>query len=232
MYSQLIWHPGLYLAWYNHNPLALRWLTEYADALLAHWEKDRYPMLARGIRFFSDEVVSRGLPNAEVVNLMWGVYRLTGNEKYLWLIDTLLKSGNVDRAEVTNGRWLEFVDSGLYRDTLLDEVRKRNIWDHNLQTDETGLLARQYAFELTGEKKQVEDYQAALIKHLSQNMTLYTEAEPSTDAVWLPQRAAQRARLGGVAHFRHCIYPGNAISWEGTDGESHIAGQKSVEHSL
>jgi len=218
MYSQLMWQPGLYLTWYNGNPLTLRWLTDYADALLAHWEKDRYPMLARGIRFASDDAVGKGLPNAEVVNLMWGVYRLTGNEKYLWLIDTLLKSGNVDRAEVTNGRWLEFVDSGLDRGPMLDEVRKRNIWDHNLQTDETGLLARQLAFELTGDKKQVEDYQASLIKHLAQNMMLYTEAEPATDAVWLPQRATQRARLGGVAYFRHCIYPGHAISWEGTDG--------------
>jgi hypothetical protein len=218
VYSQLMWQPGLYLTWYNGNPLTLRWLTEYANALLAHWDKDRYPMLARGIRFGSDEVVSKGLPNAEVVNLMWGVYRLTGDEKYLWLIDTLLKSGNVDRAEVTNGRWLEFVDSGLDHGPILDEVRKRNIWDHNLQTDEAGLLARQLAFELTGDKKQVEDYQAALIKHLAQNMILYTEAEPSTDAVWLPQRATQRARLGGVADFRHCIYPGNAISWEGTAG--------------
>ena len=218
VYSQLIWQPGLYLTWYNGNPLTLRWLTEYANALLAHWEKDRYPMLDRGIRFFSDEVVSKGLPNAEVVNLMWGVYRLTGNEKYLWLMDTLLKSGNVDRAEVTNGRWLDFVDSGLERGPILDEVRKRNIWDHNLQTDETGLLARQLAFELTGDKKQVEDYQAALIKHLVQNRVLYTEAEQSTDAIWLPQRATQRARLGGVADFRHCIYPGHAISWEGTAG--------------
>jgi hypothetical protein len=218
LYSQLMWQPGLFLTWYNGSPLTLRWLTDYANGLLAHWDRDRYPMLARGIRFASDEVVSRGLPNAEVINLMWGVYRLTGEQKYLWLLDTLLKSGNVDRAEVTNGRWLEFIDSGLDHGPIRDEVRKRNIWDHNLQSDETGLLARQLAFELTGDKKQVEDYQAALIKHLAQNMVLYTEAEPSTDAIWLPQRATQRARLGGVAYFRHCIYPGNAISWEGTAG--------------
>jgi hypothetical protein len=218
IYSQLMWHPGLCLTWYNGNPQILGWLIEYADALLAHWSKDRYPMLARGIQFASDEVVSRGLPNAEVVTLMWGIYRLTGNEKYLWLIDTLLKSGNVDRAEVTSGRWLDFVNSTSYRDPLLDEIRKRNIWDHNLESDETGLLARQLAFELTGNKKQIEDYQATLIKHLAQNLILYTEAEPSTDSVWLPQRATQRARLGGVAHFRNAIYPGHAISWEGTSG--------------
>jgi len=218
VYSQLLWHPGLYLAWYNGNPAVLGWLTEYADALLAHWSNDRYPMLTRGIHFASDEEVSKALPNSEVVNLMWGVYRLTGNDKYLWLLDTLLKSGNVDRAEVASGRLLDFMNTGFYRDPVLGEVRKRSIWDHNLQADETGLLARQYAFELTGDKRQVEDYQAALIKHLSQNMLLYTEAEPSNEAVWLPERATQRARLGGIAHFRYAIYPGNAISWEGGNG--------------
>ncbi len=212
VYSQLMWHPGLCLAWYNGNPLVLGWTSEYADALLAHWNQDRYPMLARGIQFNSDEVVSRGLPNAEVVNLMWGVYRLTGNEKYLWLTNILLKSGNADRAEVACGRWLDFTNSGTYREPVLDEVRKRSIWDHNLEADETGLLARQIAFELTGDKKQVEDYQAALIRHLAQNMTLYTEAEPSTEAVWLPQRATQRARFGGIAHLRNAIFPGNGIS--------------------
>src|SRR5439155_14512322 len=218
VYSQLLWHPGLYLSWYNGNSQMIRWLSEYADALLAHWQNDRYPSLARGIRFESDEVISKGLPNPEVINLLWGVYRLTGNDKYLWLTDKLLKGGNVAQAEMINGRWLEFVDPEPYRSPILDEVRKRNIWDHNLQSDETGLLARQYDYELTGDKKQVEDYQAALIKHMSQNMLLYTSAEQSAGSIWIPQRATQRDRLGGVAHYRNCIYPGHAISWDGTNG--------------
>jgi hypothetical protein len=218
IYSQLLWHSGLYLSWYNGNPQTIRWLSEYADALLAHWQKDRYPSLTRGIRFGSDDVISKGLPNPEVTNLLWGVYRLTGNDKYLWLTDKLLKGGNVAQAEMTNGRWLDFVDPESYRGPILDEVRKRNIWDHNLQSDEAGLLARQHDYELTGDKKQIEDYQAALIKHMAQNMLLYTSAEQSTDSIWIPQRATQRARLGGVAHYRNCIYPGNAVSWEGTGG--------------
>ena len=53
---------------------------------------------------------------------------------------------------------------------------------------------------------------------MAQNMLLYTSAEQSTDSIWIPQRATQRARLGGVAHYRDCIYPGNAVSWEGTGG--------------
>ena len=50
MYSHLILHPGLYLAWYNGSPAVKKLLTEYGDSLLAHWKTEQYP--AAGARHF------------------------------------------------------------------------------------------------------------------------------------------------------------------------------------
>jgi hypothetical protein len=197
----------------------MRLLTETADGILSHWRRDRYLKLSLGIRFFNDEAVRRGLPDPERVNLLWGVFRLTGDLKYLWLLDELLKGGEVEVAETTSGRWVEFFeDAELYRESILNWGRERNIWDRNLQAEENGLMARQIAFELTGSKRYIEDYQAALLKHLSQNRWMYTEAEPDTKHVRFPHQALQRARLGGVAFHQSQIFPGHSISWEGTGG--------------
>ena len=224
VHSALLWQPALTLAWYNRHPVAMRWLTETCDALLAHWQRDKYPKLAIGIRFFGDEVVRRGLPEPERVNLLWAVYRLTGDNKYLWLLNEFLKAQNIDLAENTSGRWIESLDVEPYsenypkfREDILQWVRERNVWDRNLQ-DESGMLARQHAFELTADKRHVEDYQAALLKHLIQNRMMYTEAEVAPIQLQFPHRALQRSRLGGVAFYPQMLYPGHAVSWEGGNG--------------
>jgi len=224
VHSALLWQPALTLAWYNRHPRAMAWLTETCDALLAHWQRDKYPRLAIGIRFFGDEVLRRGLPEPERVNLLWAAYRLTGESKYLWLLNEFLNAQNIDLAENTSGRWIEALDVEpysenypKYREEIVKWARERNIWDRNLQ-DETGMLARQHAFELTGAKSHIEDYQAALLKHLVQNRVMYTEAETAPLQLQLPHRTLQRSRLGGVAFYARVPFPGHAVSWEGGDG--------------
>jgi hypothetical protein len=242
VHSALLWQPVITLAWYNRNPLAVRWLTETCDALLAHWQRDKYPRLAVGIRFFGDEVTRRGLPEPERVNLLWAVYRLTGDNKYLWLLNEFVKAQNIDLAENTSGRWVESLDAEPYaenypkfREDILQWVRERNIWDRNL-LDESGMLARQHAFELTADKRFVEDFQAALLKHLVQNRTMYTEAEVAPIQMQFPHRALQRTRLGGVAFSWQTLYPGHAVSWEGGNGNLAAlviaAGRSSVKISI
>ena len=235
--SALLLQPALVLAWYNRNPKATEWLREYANSLDAHWQKDayprdRYPKMVLGIRFITDEVVSRGLPGPDVVNLFWGIYRLTGDNRYLWLLNKLVQSGDIALVENIAGGWLDLVNPEIIGDAILREVERSNIWDHNLQEDETGLLARQLAFELTRKKRYLEEYQAALLKHQTQNRALYTESEPATGSILLSQRALQRARLGGVAFYHHITFPGHAISWEGAQGNLSAVVLKSTPDHL
>ncbi len=217
IYSHLIFHPGLYVAWYNGHPGTKSLLVEFGRSLLAHWQRETYPQLARGIYFPTDEVLNRATPNNETWNLLWGLFELTGDREFLWLLEQAVKAGDFGRAQAVNGPWLR-----LFRDALPameKDSRGRAIHDHNLQTDQVGLVARALAWQARGDKALLEDAQAALVRHMAQNLDLYTEAEQFTDRIWIPTLAVQRARLGGVAHFRNAIFPGHAVSWENTGGE-------------
>jgi hypothetical protein len=219
MYSHLILHPGLYLAWYNGSPSVTKLLTEYGDSLLAHWKTEQYPRLARGIFFADDHVENRAAPFTDVLNIFWGLYDITGDERYLWVLRRAVEAGDLSTANGINGRWFDVFQPGELKEKLAAEVAKRKIHDHNLQTDQWGTVARAVAWQAGGDLSLVEDEQAALIQHMSQNMYLYTDAQQYDDRIWIPMLSTQRERLGGVAHYRNYIYPGHAVSWENTGGE-------------
>ena len=67
---------------------------------------------------------------------------------------------------------------------------------------------------------------------MTQNAYLYTEVEPFTGSIRIPQRATQRARLGGVAHHLGYIFPENAISWESADGNVAALVRRATLNSL
>ena len=218
-WSPLLWHSALALADYNRNPILVDQLKEYAAARLDHWQKDRYPRLTLAIQFPTDETVSRGLPGPPLLDLMWGVFRLTGDPEYLWPLSRLVKSGHTDTAQTVAARWQPFLSEAAGPAPFLRLLPKLNLWNRHLHFREAGLLARQYAFEATGRRDYLLDYQAALLKHLEQNRILLTEAELSPAGVHIPHRATQRARLGGIAHADPQIYAGHVLSWENTRGQ-------------
>ncbi len=219
IFGPLLWHAALTLAGYNRSPMVVQWLKEYADGRLAHWKRDRHPRLSQAIHFPSDKAMSWGLPDLPMLDLMWGVFRMTDDPAYLWPLSRLVQAGHVERAQLTSGRWQSFLKEGTESNPFLNLLPKLNVWNHHLHYREAGLLARQFAYEATGRKRYLLDYQAALLKHLEQNRILYTEAELSPSGVFIPHRATQRARLGGIAQATHQIQAGHAVSWENTSGQ-------------
>ena len=217
--SPLLWHSALALAEYNRTPILVEQLKEYAAARLEHWKQDRYPKLTRAIHFPTDEALSRGLPGPPLLDLMWGVFRVTGDPAYLWPLGKLVKTGHADTAQTTSARWQPFLPEAARAGPFLQLLPELNLWNRHLHFGEAALLARQYAYEATGERGYLLDYQAALLKHLEQNRTLFTEAELSPAGVFIPHRATQRARLGGIAHANQQIYAGHALNWENTRGQ-------------
>lgn len=215
-WGSLLWHSALTLADYNRNPALVDQLKEYAAARLEHWKKDRYPKRTLAIHFPTDEALSRGPPGRPLLDLMWGVFRMTGNPAYLWTLSTLVKAGRTDAAQTSSARWQSFLPEAAEVRPFLKLLPRLSLWNRHLHFSEAALLARQYAYEATGRKDYLLDYQAALLKHLEQNRILYTEAELSPAGVFIPHRATQRARLGGIAHADLQIYAGHALSWENT----------------
>lgn len=217
--SSLLWHSALALAAYNRNPILVEQLKEYAAARLEHWKKDRYPRWTLAIHFPDDEALSRGLPGRPLLDLMWGVFRMTGDPAYLWPLGRLVKGRHTETAQTVSARWQPFLPEAAEAGPFLRLIPRLNLWNRHLHYGEAALLARQYAYEATGNKRYLLDYQAALLKHLEQNRNLYTEAEPSPAGVFIPHRATQRARLGGIAHADRQIVAGHALSWENTRGQ-------------
>lgn len=216
IYSHLILHPGLYVAWYNGSPRIVELLREFADSLLAHWRQEKYPDLARTIFFADDRVSGRAAPAPETFNLFWGLYEITGESRYRWPAEEALRARDFGRLAYVNP-WRPEPSDELAA-ALAADARRRNIRDRNLQTDQAGLVARVLAWQATGDFSLLEEAQAALVQHMAQNMYMYTEAEQFTDRIWIPTLSVQRERLGGVAHYRNYIYPGHAVSWEVTNG--------------
>jgi hypothetical protein len=215
---QALWLPAFLLGWYNGNPNLIQLISENADAWLAHWQGEKYPNLSRVIRYSSDASLSHGAPGQELLNLMWAAYRLTGKEKYLGPLEQILKNGNLDLTYRISGNWGNAVDAEPLKELLPIGVRKSPIWDHNLYADENGIVARQVAFSLTGDKSYVEDLQAALIKHFHQNLLFYTELEPNSEQMCMPLWGLQKLVLGGVATSPLCTFPNHAVSWENGGG--------------
>ncbi len=218
---QALWLPAFLIAWYNGNPNLIQMISENADAWLDHWQGEKYPNLSRAIRYSSDASLSRGTPVPELLDLMWAAYCLTGKEKYLGPLDQILKNGNLDLTYRISGNWGNTVDAEPIKDLLRIGVRKLPIWDHNLYADESGIIARQIAFSLSGDKSYVEDLQAALIKHFYQNIPFYTELEPNAEQMRMPLCGYQKLILGGVAASPQSTFPSHAVSWE--NGGSNLA---------
>lgn len=218
-YSHLILQPGLFVAWYNGAEGVRKVLREFGDGLLAHWTKERYPRLAREIFFADDRAESRSSPGTETVNLLWGLYDLERDPRYLWPLREAVKSGDIQGAAAVNGPWTNLFEAEQLRDAVAAAVARRGLFDRNLQTDQGGLVARTLAWQIAGDVKPLEEAQLALRQHMDQNIYMYTLAEQYTDRIWIPTLAAQRERMGGVALVRNHIYPGHAVSWENTGGE-------------
>jgi hypothetical protein len=219
IYAHLILHPGLYVAWYNGSPDVQKLLAEFGSSLLAHWKTEQYPQFAKTIFFADDRVAGRSSPNTETFNLLWGLYELTGKPEFLHLQRAAVEHGGIGAASSANAPWLAAFDRAGVLKELLAEVERRKIHDHNLQTDQQGLVARVLAWQAGGPRELLDDAHTALVRHMAQNLYLYTEAEQFTDRIWIPTLSTQRERMGGVAHSRNHIWPGHAVSWENTGGE-------------
>jgi hypothetical protein len=66
---------------------------------------------------------------------------------------------------------------------------------------------------MTGDKTYLEKLYADQIENAVDRQFINTEGSLWIDRIYFNSAELQRARLGGVAHQRGYIYPGNAVSW-------------------
>ncbi|MHB9027876.1 MAG: LamG-like jellyroll fold domain-containing protein [Candidatus Latescibacterota bacterium] len=199
-YSYLIFHPALSLVDFNGNSKTKKLVTELFDGLLAHRRKDangNYSLSAT-INYQTDEERPSGIGPG--ISYFWALWRWTGDPKYL---QPVLDGGP---GAVT----------GL-NPNLLDLLGKRDTWGKTIAAQTSPAsgsdLSRHIAWQVTGDKRFLENLYASQIQSGTQRLPLMTEHHWWTDRVSLANAELQRARLGGVALVRNVLYPGHAVSW-------------------
>jgi hypothetical protein len=215
----LILQPAIYLGQFYGNPAARKLVINMADGLLAHARKtsDGKTIIDLQINYNTDE--SRPSPlchlplhelgfdaysnagiNVPAIYLFWAAWRWTGDEKYL---KPLLDVGPKILGLITN----DALDLINLRDSFGKDILDM---EHKYNYD----LLKHFAWQLTGNKKFLEDYYADQIRGDALREYYNTEGSPWIDRVYVAERELQRSRLGGVALSRNEIFPGNAVSWK------------------
>lgn len=216
----LLLQPVLTLAEFNGNPRARRLAIDVADGLLAHARKDDNGkiILDSEINFTSDSsrpspLGSRGMlassmgdgatisTSSAALQLLWGAYRMTGEQKYLQpLLD--LGEGIL----------------GLISHDALDMLNLRETWGNQIVATTTATegtdLYRHLAWQMTGNKSYLEHYYADQAESSALREYLNTEGSLWSDRVFAANRELQRSRLGGVALVRGAIHSGHVVSWK------------------
>ncbi len=222
-YSNLVLHPGVLMTDFNGDATGKTYVIGLSDGILAHEKTD-----AAGIKTFPDEInwrtdATRGdLPAGSTpMQLMWASYRWTGDKKYLDPItasvehassqDSVSVGGARIKADKDNIRPLNNLN-----EDLVTVLGKQDTWGQAAVRKAKGGgggIEAYVAWELTGDKKYLEDLYGADMRKAATTMYTQTEGHWWTDRVELDNEYLQRARLGGIALTRGNIYPGATVSW-------------------
>jgi hypothetical protein len=218
-HQYLLLQPVLTLAEYNGNPRARQLAIDMADGLLAHARKDTNgkiildseinfstdsarvsPLGSKSILDFS--MGSSGLLSASSsgLQLLWAVYRMTGEKKYLQpLLDLgegVLGMMSGDAVNILNQQ---------------DRLGKRAV--EKASTSNSTDLYKHIAWQMTGNKTYLEQYYADQIESNVLREYINTEGSLWDDRVIVANRELQRSRLGGIASVRAAMQSGHAVSW-------------------
>jgi hypothetical protein len=221
-YSYLILHPGIMLVNFNGNPTVKKLILTVADSYISYGQRqpDGSWSFPEFLNTATDETKGKMLPKMRGINalaqLFWTAYAWTGDEKYLRPLMSVLDPGLHTPLAVLNANALDRLGK---RDSwgkdILDYVRKSDEAVGSGGAEAAPFLntMRYIAWQMTGDKKYLEDLYADEIQTASQRMYMITEGHWWSDRVELFSDLLQRSRLGGLTLRRNQMYQGNLVSW-------------------
>jgi len=213
------------LAWYNGNPAARRYVTEWLDA----WLEDLVdPEDGKGractVHFETEEKQAQRLTSYGFETLMAGAFHLTGEQRYadglplIWECDRRhydrpMRSMNVAQ------QILRHTDREDVRENLREAIAQVELWESPIRYTDDRPELKYLEWLMTGDTEAVTEALRATLSDLTWEMPMYTTAEQSPDRLWLPQALPNMMVLGDVSMLRNRIYPLHWVSWSGTDGK-------------
>jgi len=216
--SAPFFEPGLYVHWYNGNPLPLRTLREWGDAWLAHDGGDgRFG--GRPIEFATDLPATqprRGLACENVMDAYYALYELTGDAKYNRLVFDTVPKGRSPR---------EFK---VFDPFTLFSSWRRLLGERGVDTSAIDAPLKEKAasgallWMITGDREhlvsQIEKDGWLFMRRMA---PMVTWAGLSGDRVSIPgQIPLSYMYLGGIAgKTKWSTYWSHAVSWEDADDD-------------
>jgi hypothetical protein len=172
------------------------------------------------------------------MQLFWASYRWTGDKKYLTpIVASVDRANKADSFSVGGARIVAEKDNirplNNLNEDLVDVLGMQNTWgamavrkasggddgkiERKSSGEAAGSLELYVAWEMTGDKKYLEDLYGAELKRQGTSMYSQTEGHWWVDRVEVDSQYLQRTRMGGIALTRGNITPGNTVSWRFAD---------------
>jgi hypothetical protein len=222
-YSYLILHPGVMLVNFNGNPATKKLIVDIASSYISYGKQglDGSWSFPEFFNSATDETKGKMLPKMRGINalaqLFWTAYAWTGDKKFLLPLTSVLEPDPHTPLAVLNAN-------------AIDQLGKRDSWGRDILTyvQQHGDAAvsaggaeaapflntmRYIAWQMSGDKKYLEDIYADEIRTDSQRMYMVTEGHWWSDRVELFSDLLQRSRLGGMTLRRNQTFQGNLVSW-------------------
>jgi len=198
----LMWHPTLELAWYNHNPKALKMLTEWASGWLDHMQPGKYATMVDVAKETVEETAETPLYGGYGAQACVHTFisDLTGDAKYVQPLLAYLAAGKQD--QYSRRHLPELMQMGTFtapEDKCREAISRT--WQAEL------ILHRDKAPLLAALKSDVEELQR--FKHM------YTTVECFTDRVFLYALINPTIAYTGGFATRNKLNQNFAVTWDG-----------------
>lgn len=225
----LMLQPAMLLAWYNGDPYCKDLVIRWADGMREHlWqqgeETNRIPGLSVAVP--SGKIIPETTIRTSYPDVAWAAWKFSGEQKFLEIIEQII-DWNLTRRPLQNLHTGSSVISAYLNETGNDRWDKRwiqdasdsKLWETSLHNSNYRQLAPFHAAWLRTQEDHWLDQGAKLtLYHTTWGYPMLTEAEATTDRVWLPQPLINRMFLGDLSIIRNQIYPKHAVSWEHASG--------------
>ena len=138
--------------------------------------------------------------------VLWGAYRLTGNDKYTVPFGddpaSSLRLINADALDIQHTR-----------DTWGTQLLASTPSAARNDSANASETTNQLAWQLTGDTSYLNKVYAAQLETAFERQFINRQGSLWIDRIYYNNGELQRGRLGGVALMRNYDFPGNAVSW-------------------
>ncbi|HWL53094.1 MAG TPA: LamG-like jellyroll fold domain-containing protein [Chthoniobacteraceae bacterium] len=227
--NALLLQPAMLLAWYNGDEEATRVLTRWSASMRDHVEAQAGK--TRRVPGASVEMPS-GKTRAEdhfgtaYTSALWASYELTGDKSYLDFIGSMINYEitrpplfHTLRTSSVAPSYLAATGDDRWDAYWEEKAGDPELWRRSIHNSNYRELNAFFATWIrSGDDDWLNLGSRLSLYHMIWSLPMLTEAEATTDRVWLPQSLANQITLGDHTILRNRVYPRHVVSWENATG--------------